>query len=297
MTTEQILAFITVSKYLNFTKASEILFVSQPNLSRMITSLESELNLQLFIRGNKSIRMTPAGQVLSQQFQITYDQLQEGIKEAKAIQYGHNGKVVVGILEGTDVSDFLPNMLGYFKKYHPNVLIEPYLYSFHDLLNGLYNNTLDIVFTLEFNLEERPGIRYEKLEDTKDNIAIPANSPLYRKEKIELSDFDGQDMIVISSEDLAMITDKVTARFRELKIAPVYHYAPSLGTAMLWLENGIGSAFLFSRNRLSNKEHIRFVEVKSPWPTAFVMGWTKDNHNPCLPGIIEFCRNFFPLSS
>ena len=51
--------FITAAKCLNFTKAADKLFITQPALSRQIASMEAELNMQLFIRNNRSVRLTP----------------------------------------------------------------------------------------------------------------------------------------------------------------------------------------------------------------------------------------------
>lgn len=50
--------FITAAKCLNFTKAADKLFITQPALSRQIASMEAELNMQLFIRNNRSVRLT-----------------------------------------------------------------------------------------------------------------------------------------------------------------------------------------------------------------------------------------------
>ena len=48
--------FITAAKCLNFTKAADKLFITQPALSRQIASMEAELNMQLFIRNNLCVR-------------------------------------------------------------------------------------------------------------------------------------------------------------------------------------------------------------------------------------------------
>lgn len=50
MTISQIKYFLTAARYLNFSKAADQLDTSQPNFSRQIASIESELNLILFIR-------------------------------------------------------------------------------------------------------------------------------------------------------------------------------------------------------------------------------------------------------
>ena len=64
MTELEIDAFLNIVKYGSITKAAEILYISQPALSRRIKSLESELQYKLFIRqkGVRNITLTPQGE-------------------------------------------------------------------------------------------------------------------------------------------------------------------------------------------------------------------------------------------
>ncbi len=58
---KQIEAFINVAKYKSFSKAAEAIFLSQPTISAHIASLEQELNVALFDRHGKEVRLTHAG--------------------------------------------------------------------------------------------------------------------------------------------------------------------------------------------------------------------------------------------
>ncbi|SHJ86555.1 DNA-binding transcriptional regulator, LysR family [Hathewaya proteolytica DSM 3090] len=58
---KQIEAFISVAKYKSFSKAANVIFLSQPTISSHISSLEKELNIQLFDRSSKEVNLTPAG--------------------------------------------------------------------------------------------------------------------------------------------------------------------------------------------------------------------------------------------
>ena len=60
----QIHYFLAAADCLSFTQAADLLYITQPALSRQITAIEKELNLQLFVRTIRAVRLTPAGQAL-----------------------------------------------------------------------------------------------------------------------------------------------------------------------------------------------------------------------------------------
>ena len=60
------LVFIEVAKHLSFTKAAEILFISQPAISKHIHNLEEHYQTSLFERKKGSVSLTEAGKVLQQ---------------------------------------------------------------------------------------------------------------------------------------------------------------------------------------------------------------------------------------
>lgn len=53
--------FYYVAQYKSFTRAAEALHNNQPNITRCMNNLESELNCTLFLRSNKGITLTPEG--------------------------------------------------------------------------------------------------------------------------------------------------------------------------------------------------------------------------------------------
>ncbi|MGI6010856.1 MAG: LysR family transcriptional regulator [Ruminococcus sp.] len=61
MNTVQLECFITVAEHLNFSRASEVLRITQPAVSHQIQTLEDELGVKLFKRTSKSVSLTPEG--------------------------------------------------------------------------------------------------------------------------------------------------------------------------------------------------------------------------------------------
>ncbi|MBQ7184935.1 MAG: LysR family transcriptional regulator [Clostridia bacterium] len=62
MNEEQIETFLAVARYKTFTRAAELLFLTQPTVSHRINTLEKEMGVQLFVRGRDTADLTPAGQ-------------------------------------------------------------------------------------------------------------------------------------------------------------------------------------------------------------------------------------------
>ena len=56
--------FLAVAREENFTKAANMLHVTQPTLSRQIADLEQELGVKLFVRSNHNIVLTEDGMIL-----------------------------------------------------------------------------------------------------------------------------------------------------------------------------------------------------------------------------------------
>ena len=66
-----------VAKYGSINKASEILYVAQPNISRAIKELESQLEITIFERNNKGMTLTQEGELLIQYGNRILKQIEE----------------------------------------------------------------------------------------------------------------------------------------------------------------------------------------------------------------------------
>ena len=67
MDLQKLKRFFTTVEYMSITKAAESLYITQPTLSKYISSLEDELGIKLFIRENQTLILTEAGKLLYKQ--------------------------------------------------------------------------------------------------------------------------------------------------------------------------------------------------------------------------------------
>lgn len=280
MTINQIRYFITVAKCLNFTKAADQLYISQSSLSRQISSMESELNLQLFQRTQRYVKLTPAGKVLFNGLEKIHSDYAESVAAAKSVQYGISGNVNIGILDGTIIEDFFPPAIHYFNIHHPNVEISLKNYSFNGLVEGLYDGSLDLAITLFFDIENRNNLMYQIIEKTCDHIAVPIEHPLADEKHITLSDLEDDTFIIIAHDDSCVSGKLILDACKKQGFVPKIRYSPSIQTSMLWVQAGIGVAMLDSRNQLRKNANVRFLNVDSVSDPSLSLVWSQDNLNP-----------------
>lgn len=158
--------FYYVGKYRNITKAAQALGSNQPNVTRVMKLLESELGCQLLLRSNKGITLTEKGALLYERVSAAFFQIQAA-EEA----LNHDGKLIEGtiILGTTETALHLTlfHMLKEFKRDNPKVRFKIYNYSTKDAVSELTRGAIDIsVVTSPFHVKK--NIRSEKLLEFRD---------------------------------------------------------------------------------------------------------------------------------
>lgn len=297
MTIAQIKYFVTVAKCLSFTKAAEQLFVSQPALSRHIKNMEEELNIQLFVRTNNGIRLTPAGSHLYVGMLDMYENYIEMLQKAEKIQKGLNGSLKIGILDQTNVADFMPLIYREFLVHHPNVDLEFTEGSFSYLISELYAGRMDMIFTLQFEIERKESILYQYVSRSKDYIVMSKYHPLAAKEHLTLEDVKNETFVLISEEDNPESAPLILDLCKEYNFVPQVHYANTLTEQILWIEVGMGVSILDSRCTLKMNPDVKFYEMESNWDPSLVVAWNQNNYNPLISIFLKKLNEILDLET
>ena len=136
--------FYAVGLCKSFSKATEYLHISQPAISYAIKDLESQLNTKLFIRNNKSVTLTEAGEKLMYYVSKAFDNINMGERILKEDKDDLTGIIRIGIY--THISLFmLPDIINKFSKSHPNAKFYIYATSNQEMVTMLKNNELDFL--------------------------------------------------------------------------------------------------------------------------------------------------------
>lgn len=138
--------FYVVAETKNITKASEILNISQPAVTKHIKNLESELGNPLFIRTKKGVILNEYGEKIFLNVKQALNLLSESEKEISKYKSLNKGTIKIGI-STTLARKYL---LKYIKKFHetyPNIVIDIYTDATKDLIKQLKNGVIDIIIS------------------------------------------------------------------------------------------------------------------------------------------------------
>lgn len=142
--------FYFVAKYGNITKAATALGNSQPNVTRIMKLLESQLNCRLFIREARGISLTEEGQLLYSHVEIAYKHLLNAQEEICRKNSQRCGTVEIGATE-TALHLFLLDALHSFKLEYPAIKIKIHNHTTPETARHLISGKLDFaVITTPF---------------------------------------------------------------------------------------------------------------------------------------------------
>lgn len=182
--------FVEVARQKSFTKASEILNIPIPTLSRRIAAMEAELELPLFHRSSRKIELTESGQILFEQCVSLVSEAEAAFERLQQHTDSPRGKV--GISMPADVyHTYLRGVLSAFALKWPGIYLQMELSSYWvDLHGGPYDLNIRLgplpdsdlivrkLFSLQPKLYVAPGLleRYPRPEHPEELSEFPCIS-------------------------------------------------------------------------------------------------------------------------
>ena len=194
MNTKQIDYCIELARTLNFSRAAENQFVSQPTFSYQIKLLEEEIGFRLFERSGKGAALTPAGV----QFVSFLSGMREDLK--RAIEQGQNFsarfKEAVSInLMVRQAICFLPEAMRLFAEQMPDVQIVPQ-FQYENGLDTFMKGDADMLFALREQSKQLSNTAVHPLFESRIYLITQRDDPLAQKNRIKESDLYGRTLMV-----------------------------------------------------------------------------------------------------
>ena len=201
--------FIVLADCLNYSKAANLLFLTQPVLSRHITDLEKVLGAQLFIRDTHKVALTPIGELAVHEIDSVMEAYHKAMRNIKLATDNLNGRIGVGFL-GYAVRPFITQFIRQLGD-KPQLEIDYTSVSELDtLIHFVETGTVDLAFVTHVEIDRLQGVEIKWIMDDPLYIAVSHNHPMAGFAQVSVRELSGQPTIVYDRE-----TNPHTAIFHE----------------------------------------------------------------------------------
>ena len=227
---------VTVAETRNITHAAEKLYMTQPALSRTISNLERELELQLFDRSARPIALTQAGEVFFERAQRMIklnDSLEDDMKRIKngyhlhlRIEYGMAGQVPA-----------LTTILSRFKKRFPDATVDVQRQYNSLALQDLLDGRCDISILNLPDFPENQGLEMRVIRREGIYAFVPETHPFYNRDVLSIRDLQGQGICIFERYAAPKLYDKIMSYFSQESVQPaeIGHTPDTPSPSCVWV--------------------------------------------------------------
>ena len=202
MTTKQIDYCIELARTLNFSRAADNMFVSQPTFSYQIRLLEEEIGFAVFERSGKGAALTPAGAQFVSFLTGMREDLKRAIEQGQNFSAKYQDSISIGLMVWQAVY-FLPEAIRLFAETEPNVQITP-VFRYENSMEAFLRNETDMVFALKEQTRQVPGIQVHDLFVSRIYLITNRDDPLAGKNLVCEEDLYGRTLMVGGGSPLAL---------------------------------------------------------------------------------------------
>ncbi len=173
----------------NLTKATQRLFLSQSALSHQLKEIETIVGTPVFLRLNRKLTLTDAGEVLFETANRVLKELEQSQVAIKRSLKDNFGSIQL-CTECYTCYYWLPSIIKQYSIEYPNVEVEIQTDRIDNPLEQLVDADLDLAIVLR--RVDSPNIHYEKLMDDELLLVVSTDNPLAKKKYASANDFKDQ---------------------------------------------------------------------------------------------------------
>lgn len=283
--------FLAVAEELNFTKASEKLFISQPPLSRQIMELEEELQAKLFIRNNKKVTLTEAGKYFEKEVKELFQNLERISVKTKKIAENISGEFRIAYISSI-YSSVISDLIKHLKEQFPYVNFKLFEVSTTKQITALEQGKIELGII-------RSPVKSPKIKSQlwfKDGFSM-----VYNKGHIKIN--SEKEIPNLKDETFVFFNKDYAPHYHEvlLELCAFYGFTPkvvhesnNINSIVQLVKNGLGISIVPS-NIAKNNPHpeIGFIELKKVnLFTDVSLITSKEDDSEITKSAVDFLLNF-----
>ena len=263
-TLQQLRILKAVASEKSFTRAAEILFVSQPSLSKQIKILENRLGIILLNREHNTISLTEGGKVFLQYSERILALCEESCRALNDVKNGDRGNLTVGASQ-TIGTYLMPRVLALFAQNYPQINIKVQVDSTRIIAKNVLNREIDIaVVGGDVPEELKKNLEIENFVEDELILIVPKSHPfaLKKQKKINKNDLYHLNFITLNSTStIRKFIDNILIQNNiETKQFNIIMQLNSIEGIKTAVSLGLGAAFV-SSSAIEKEIELETVEI------------------------------------
>jgi len=283
MDLHQIRYFLALARELHFWNTAAHMNITQSALSRHIQSMERELDVQLFERNKRNVKLTPAGRFLKEKWETELNKLDSIHQFARQIHLGESGKVRIAHPDSISGS-IMPDFMARIVQVLPKLQIELVQILYENQLEFLKNYKIDLIITRDNNLDK--DIRSEKIHTDYLSLVVPEQHPFKSQLDLTKENLALQKFILPVKDEGSSYNDIIRQFFKSLDLIPeVFLHSEFGSTIMAMVKKELGIAILPDSYMFHQSPGVRFIRL--PYQTDLYVNWRANDHNPTISNVLK----------
>lgn len=285
--------FLVLAHELNFTRSAEIMNITQPSFSKIISSLEDEVGCKLFLRDRRCVQLSDAGAAFYSHAEKLMREFNEGILQAKQAELGMKGCLRISFLNCC-VEELLPELIAMFRARYPKIELSLYDGSQRQAIENLRSNAVDVALVgKQLGLNRLENCCFRTIYQDEYCVLVNKDHPLAERDQVSLTEFESAPFLSVGfnhayhSVTISDINMIIRACADCGFLPNIIRGANTLTNLPLMVECGLGVAFLAEHMKKYASDNVRFLKL-SDHKVYFttVAAWRADNKSPALKNFL-----------
>jgi len=235
---------IAVAEEGHITRAAERLGIAQPPLSRLIKTIEHDINLQLFRRVPRGVELTDAGRTFLDGARATFASLDRTLEAARRTARGEEGQISVAFTGSTAFHPLVTRIIREFRETFPRVAMTLAEGNPAELIESIESDQVDAAF-VRSNIAKRDNLDFHLLLHDSLIVALPKGHALARgqaRAALQLKRLADETFVANRRYGgRALVSDATVAACHEAGFSPrVEQEAPHVLSTLALVAAGIG---------------------------------------------------------
>ncbi len=236
--------FVAVAEELHFGRAAERLRMTQPPLSQAIQGLERALGAPLFVRHQRSVRLSPAGAALLPEARRLLAAAEALPRLAQAAAAGLSGELRLGFVSSIAYGP-LPGWLRSFRAAHADVVLRLREATLDVQLDAFAAGEIDAGFVLHAPGAAPAGLAAWRALREPLVLALPESHPLAARRSLPFVQVASEPLVIFPRAIAPSLYDAVLGFYREQGVTPrIAQEAIQMQTIVNLVSAGIGVAWV-----------------------------------------------------